>query len=71
MASAFPAQNGSTPYGVQTGVQSGPRTLTALGRWSILSKQLPPVDTINTIHVYDFDNTRTSPLSLSLFFLMY
>ena len=41
------------------GGQSSHRTLTALGRWSILSKQLPPVDSISTIHVYDFDNTRT------------
>ncbi|ORY68311.1 uncharacterized protein BCR38DRAFT_295916, partial [Pseudomassariella vexata] len=32
-------------------------TPTALSRWSILSKQLPPVNQIKTIHVYDFDNT--------------
>ena len=53
---------------------SSPRTLTALGRWSILSKQLPPVHTINTVHVYDFDNTCMSllvamPTGLSLLVL--
>ena len=33
-------------------------TLTALNRWSVADKQLPVVDKIKTIHVYDFDNTR-------------
>ncbi|KAI0381366.1 hypothetical protein F5Y04DRAFT_280898 [Hypomontagnella monticulosa] len=33
------------------------QTLTALSRWSILDKKLPPVDKISTVHVYDFDNT--------------
>ncbi|KAI1139240.1 hypothetical protein F5Y05DRAFT_412341 [Hypoxylon sp. FL0543] len=32
-------------------------TITALSRWSILDKKLPPVDKIKAIHVYDFDNT--------------
>ncbi|KAI2603382.1 uncharacterized protein GGS25DRAFT_526421 [Hypoxylon fragiforme] len=32
-------------------------TITALSRWSILDKKLPPIDRISTIHVYDFDNT--------------
>ncbi|KAI1435852.1 hypothetical protein GGR50DRAFT_686789 [Xylaria sp. CBS 124048] len=32
-------------------------TVTALSRWSILSSQLPAIGAINTIHVYDFDNT--------------
>ncbi|XXH01404.1 translation initiation factor eIF-2B epsilon subunit, GEF [Hypoxylon texense] len=32
-------------------------TLTALSRWSILDKKLPPVEKIKAIHVYDFDNT--------------
>ncbi|KAI0114238.1 hypothetical protein F4776DRAFT_666902 [Hypoxylon sp. NC0597] len=32
-------------------------TITALSRWSILDKKLPPVDKIRAIHVYDFDNT--------------
>lgn len=45
---AYAAQNGS----------AGQHTVTALGRWSILNKQLPPVDSIKAIHVYDFDNTR-------------
>lgn len=35
-----------------------PLTPTAMGRWSVLSKQLPPVDQIKALHVYDFDNTR-------------
>ncbi|KAI1812439.1 hypothetical protein GGS20DRAFT_587496 [Poronia punctata] len=34
-----------------------PRTVTALNRWSILSDQLPAIDKINVIHIYDFDNT--------------
>jgi hypothetical protein len=34
-----------------------PYTITAMSRWSILSKDLPPVSQIRTIHVYDFDNT--------------
>jgi hypothetical protein len=33
-------------------------TVTAMSRWSVLDKQLPPVDKIRAIHVYDFDNTR-------------
>ncbi|KAH8887057.1 tat pathway signal sequence [Thozetella sp. PMI_491] len=41
-----------------TGSSSGNGyTLTALSRWSILDKQLPAVDRIKAIHVYDFDNT--------------
>ncbi|KAI1204216.1 uncharacterized protein F4807DRAFT_454814 [Annulohypoxylon truncatum] len=32
-------------------------TITALSRWSILDKKLPPVNAINAVHVYDFDNT--------------
>ena len=32
-------------------------TVTAMGRWSILNKQLPAAHEIKTIHVYDFDNT--------------
>ncbi|KAK4496863.1 hypothetical protein PRZ48_011312 [Zasmidium cellare] len=42
---------------------STPRTVTALKRWSCQDKQLPPVDQIKAIHVYDFDNTLfSSPL---------
>ncbi|CAG8954160.1 hypothetical protein HYFRA_00005779 [Hymenoscyphus fraxineus] len=38
-------------------------TLTALNRWSVANKQLPPIEKIKTIHVYDFDNTLfNSPL---------
>jgi hypothetical protein len=33
-------------------------TVTAMGRWSILGKQLPAAHAIKAIHVYDFDNTR-------------
>ena len=75
MASGFSApQNGSVQHGLSNGhasagarlnaatggtESSSPRTLTALGRWSILDKKLPPIHTINAVHVYDFDNTRT------------
>lgn len=37
---------------------SSAHTVTAMSRWSVLDKQLPPVDKIRAIHVYDFDNTR-------------
>jgi len=41
------------------GVAPAPaQTITALKRWSCQDKQLPPVDQIKQIHVYDFDNTR-------------
>ncbi|KAH9906061.1 hypothetical protein F4778DRAFT_779444 [Xylariomycetidae sp. FL2044] len=45
------------PNGASNGFANGHRTLTALSRWSIANKSLPPVDDITTIHVYDFDNT--------------
>ncbi|KAF2862201.1 hypothetical protein K470DRAFT_275548 [Piedraia hortae CBS 480.64] len=32
-------------------------TPTAVKRWSILNKSLPPVQRVKSIHVYDFDNT--------------
>lgn len=32
-------------------------TPTGLQRWSCQDRQLPPVDSIKAIHVYDFDNT--------------
>lgn len=42
----------------QPGQQPGaPLTPTAMGRWSVSSSQLPPVDKIKALHVYDFDNT--------------
>lgn len=34
------------------------RTVTALKRWSCGDRQLPSVESINAVHVYDFDNTR-------------
>ncbi|RDL32531.1 Uncharacterized protein BP5553_08987 [Venustampulla echinocandica] len=38
-------------------------TVTRLSRWSVADKQLPPVDKIKALHVYDFDNTLfNSPL---------
>lgn len=37
---------------------SSTRTPTALSRWSCQQKNLPPVNQIKDIHVYDFDNTR-------------
>ncbi|KAI1319957.1 hypothetical protein F5Y16DRAFT_414108 [Xylariaceae sp. FL0255] len=45
--------------GVTTGptTNSGHYTLTALNRWSVAGSQLPAVDAIKSIHVYDFDNT--------------
>lgn len=44
------------------------RTVTALKRWSCQDKQLPPVESVRTIHVYDFDNTRKCPdTAFSLF----
>ncbi|EAQ92180.1 hypothetical protein CHGG_00415 [Chaetomium globosum CBS 148.51] len=36
---------------------SSAHTVTAMSRWSVLDKQLPPIDRIRAIHVYDFDNT--------------
>lgn len=54
---------GSTAYAAYrnglAGTSSAP-TVTAMGRWSVLDKQLPPADKIKAIHVYDFDNTRTA-----------
>ncbi|RYO88306.1 hypothetical protein DL766_003466 [Monosporascus sp. MC13-8B] len=60
MASNFPVRNSFTNGNREENGNthgSSHRTLTALRRWSILSKRLPAVDTIDTIHVYDFDNT--------------
>ena len=36
---------------------NGMHTITNLKRWSCHDKQLPRVDDIKYIHVYDFDNT--------------
>lgn len=66
MASAFSVLHGaasntpSAPNGPNgpNGPSTSQFTVTALSRWSILTKQLPPVDKIRALHVYDFDNTR-------------
>ena len=42
-----------------TGPSRSEFTVTALNRWSVANKKLPPVDKIRALHVYDFDNTRT------------
>jgi hypothetical protein len=52
---------GSTAYAAYNNGSAGAgnaHTVTAMGRWSVLDKQLPAVDKIKAIHVYDFDNTR-------------
>lgn len=52
---------GSTAYAVYNNGAANAgsaHTVTAMGRWSILNKQLPSADKIKAIHVYDFDNTR-------------
>lgn len=53
MATFTGAANGAA----QNGPVTNTHTVTALGRWSIINKQLPPVESIKAIHVYDFDNT--------------
>lgn len=40
--------------------QQAPLTPTSMSRWSVSSNQLPPVEDIKALHVYDFDNTRKS-----------
>lgn len=49
-----------TAYGAY-GRANRRHTVTAMGRWSILDKQLPAADKIKAIHIYDFDNTRRMP----------
>jgi hypothetical protein len=56
MTSAYAAVAGGQYSSSATG--GSLRTVTALGRWSIANKQLPAVDKIKALHVYDFDNTR-------------
>ncbi|KAL2134606.1 hypothetical protein VTI74DRAFT_11348 [Chaetomium olivicolor] len=48
---------GSTAFAAYNGQANSRHTVTAMGRWSILDKQLPAADKIKAIHVYDFDNT--------------
>ncbi|KAL7905673.1 hypothetical protein GGI35DRAFT_131968 [Trichoderma velutinum] len=47
----------ASAYSAYHGAKSSQFTVTALGRWSILTKQLPAVDKVRVLHVYDFDNT--------------
>ncbi|CRK42257.1 hypothetical protein BN1708_008718 [Verticillium longisporum] len=57
MASAYAAFS-KGGYSQQTAPPTPSPTVTALNRWSILTNtQLPAVDTIKALHVYDFDNT--------------
>lgn len=42
--------------------QQAPLTPTSMSRWSVSANQLPPVEEIRSLHVYDFDNTRKSHL---------
>lgn len=64
MASAYSAYHGAASAAAIAAVpvpQPSPAshfTTTALNRWSILNRQLPPVENIKALHVYDFDNTR-------------
>ncbi|KAM7197190.1 DUF2410 domain containing protein [Naviculisporaceae sp. PSN 640] len=47
----------TSAFAALNGVARGQHTPTAMGRWSVLDKQPPAVNTIKAIHVYDFDNT--------------
>ncbi|KAI0517833.1 hypothetical protein F5B22DRAFT_635694 [Xylaria bambusicola] len=58
MGSRPPRYGNGIPNGSANGPANGfQHTVTALSRWSILSAHLPAPEKINTIHVYDFDNT--------------
>lgn len=57
MRSKFGGYGNGVPNGSASNPATGIHTVTALGRWSILSTPLPAADKISTIHVYDFDNT--------------
>lgn len=39
---------------------NGVKSVTALKRWSCQDKQLPAAHEVKKIHIYDFDNTRSS-----------
>ena len=59
MTSSFrQSQNGSANANANGAFPRQHHTTTALGRWSIVNRPLPPVDQIKHLHVYDFDNTR-------------
>ncbi|KAH6606207.1 hypothetical protein Trco_005360 [Trichoderma cornu-damae] len=56
--SASPSSAMESAYSAYHGApKSSQFTVTALGRWSILTRQLPAVDKVRVLHVYDFDNT--------------
>lgn len=42
--------------------QQAPLNPTSMSRWSVSANQLPPVEEIRSLHVYDFDNTCKSHL---------
>lgn len=56
-AGAVPAQQNGNGN-ASSSHQPAHLTPTAMGRWSVSSKLLPPVDQIKALHIYDFDNTR-------------
>jgi hypothetical protein len=59
---AGPAINGSR---AMVGFsRTSEHTLSNLSRWSIQNRSLPRPDTIKTVHVYDFDNTRNESFLL-------
>ncbi|OAA54827.1 hypothetical protein SPI_08698 [Niveomyces insectorum RCEF 264] len=43
--------------GTRPAANTAAYTPTALSRWSVAKRKLPAVDTIRSLHVYDFDNT--------------
>lgn len=53
--------NGSASNGGPSNSSDSQFTVTGLSRWSIANRQLPSVDGIRALHVYDFDNTRMQP----------
>lgn len=55
---ALPSQQSGIGSNQIISAQPAHLTRTAMGRWSVLDKQMPPVDQIKTLHIYDFDNTR-------------
>ncbi|CAM1503791.1 Fc.00g013820.m01.CDS01 [Cosmosporella sp. VM-42] len=55
---SLPSSAMASAYSVHHGAANGSSfTVTALNRWSVANKQLPAVDKIKSLHVYDFDNT--------------
>lgn len=60
-ANPNPNPNANASNGGSSNSSDAQFTVTGLSRWSIANNQLPPVDGIRALHVYDFDNTRTLP----------